>query len=171
MKKTLFLLLIVALLCSCASTQFPDNADYTKTDLWEVSRYDSTREPFISNSALGRFSNTATAGDDMTAYICYDGQQLYAKFLEYNSSWANNAVMQGYDLFIYRGEERALITTVKCAGNAFPLNAKVFAELCKGGVLEFQFDGWGTVASNYSFTMDVTGFAHAAKTLFGTQDR
>ena len=166
MKKALLALLVVVLiLSSCATTSFPDTADYTKTDTWEVSQYEATKEPLIRNSVPGRFSNTATAGDDMTAFICYDGTNLYARFLEYNSVWANDAVQKGYDLFLYRGNERVLTATVRSSGNAFFLDSKVFAELCKGGVLEFQLDGWGTVASNYSFTMDVTGFAYAAKAL------
>ena len=83
MKKIIIAVAISLLLASCVSLTMPEDADLTPGGTWEVGRFVDefgfeSGKKYIGTKFSGRFSNSATAGDNLSgkAFVYEETGQL-----------------------------------------------------------------------------------------------
>lgn len=176
MKRMLALVLAMVLLL----TALPAIAE--GTGIWEKREYvDEFNEPtgawYVTTTATGTFSNTATTNSEVTAVLIIDEQNIAIMLYEYGHYPVTNTsskmleysvrIKDGndetytYEGFLAAGSDRIVLWSDESFG-AYDSTRTLYSEminiLSAGGNVRFAISEGGNSVTKYTFQVDANGF-------------
>lgn len=140
----------------------------TGTGFWEICAYrdefgDTTSEKYLRIGGKGYFSNSATTGSRMTAYLFVDQNSFNFRFIEYDSHVVKDDETCYMKIKDSDGDvhEFTLFNSKNGQMTSSYSDYKIREILKKGGVITVSAEMGKYSKSQYLFKMDVTGYDKA----------